>query len=322
MIFTMSLKKIIKTIKDHDRFVISTHVNPDPDALCSELALAEFLRKMGKTVFIVNSERVPKRYDYLPGVKSVQCYKKILKLDYDVAIIVDCGELDRIGDVQALLRKDRILINIDHHITNDNFGHLNLVKSDASSTAEVLYDFFMNFRFEMTENIAKNLYIGILTDTGCFRYDNTTAKTHEIVSKLRAYPFDAYDLYRRLYEVIPLTDMTALTKVFSQARLYKGGVVVVELTKDILSSFTEGFDLRDTIFKFFRSFKEAKVFAILTEVDAKRTRVNFRSSDKVNVAALAQKFGGGGHRKASGCLISGNLTKSKNKILKALQKSS
>ena len=165
----MSSKKIIQAIRKYKTFLISTHVNPDPDALCSELALTLCLRARGKKVFIVNHDQVPARLRIFPGSAMVKKYQEKMRIQYDAAIILDCGELARVGDVERLISNDKLLINIDHHITNDLFGHLNFVKPQASSTAEILYELFKEGRYTLTKNIAINLYAGILTDTGSFR---------------------------------------------------------------------------------------------------------------------------------------------------------
>ena len=150
----MSMKKIIQAIQANKRFLISTHVNPDPDALCSELALAVYLRSLGKTVAIINDQAVPSRFQFLSGIRRVKRYQENKKVAYDVAIVVDCGELDRIGRVGHLIQKDKALINIDHHITNDLFGSINLVQPKASSTAEVLYELLIKARCSFAKNLA------------------------------------------------------------------------------------------------------------------------------------------------------------------------
>src|SRR3989338_2639816 len=147
----MKTNTILKAIRRHRSFLITTHVNPDPDALSSELAMAVFLHKLGKKVMIINEENVPKRFMFLPGIKQMKAYSQSIKSVFDVAIIVDCGDLSRIGQVQKLLTKDKLIINIDHHVTNDYFGHLNLVNLKASSTAEALYELFEGARFPFTK---------------------------------------------------------------------------------------------------------------------------------------------------------------------------
>jgi len=316
----MKMKRIIQTIKAYNVFLISSHVNLDPDALCSELALAIFLKSLGKKVLIVNNEAVPERLRFLPGVKLVKTFREGLKVSYDVAIILDCGELSRIGRVRNLIMEGGKLINIDHHITNDFFGHLNLVDAAASSTSEVLFELFIKMNCKFTDNLAFHLYAGIMTDTGSFRYENTSARTHEITAKLMQYNFSAANLYRQLYEMIPLKDFKEFTKVTSQFdELFSGKAVCVELRHKVLSKFSEGFDLRDAIFKFLRSIKNSEVFIIFTEDASNVTRVNFRSAGRVDVAEIARSFNGGGHHNASGCIISKNFKKTRNVVLRKIK---
>jgi len=317
----MSMKKIIQTIKTNKRFLISTHVNPDPDALCSELALAIYLRALGKTVLIINDKATPSRYQFLSGIRSIKHYQRKKKVIYDVAVVVDCGELSRIGRVSQLLQNDKVLINIDHHITNDNFGKLNLVRPKASSTAEVLYDLLTTAKCSLNKNLAMHLYTGIMTDTGSFRHENTTARTHKIASELIKYKFSAPLLYKKIYETVSYSDLKQLTIIISRFDMFlHKRVACVSLTKKVLSKFSKGFDLRDTIFKFLRSMKGVDVVVILTEVERKKTRINLRSSDKFDVAKLAHQYHGGGHRRASGCVINDSVLQSRKNILNQIRK--
>ncbi len=211
----LTASKILQIFKAHQRFLIATHVNPDPDALCSQLALAEYLKQLGKTVHVVGEEKVPQRFLFLPSARTVKAVTSKTHLDYDVALVLDCGELDRIGKVAALIQKDKILINIDHHITNDFFGQVNLVASKSSSTCEIIYTLLKKAGVRLTKSMALHLYAGIMTDTGSFRYENTSPTTHAIAGELLKSGFSAYDLYRRFYESIPLNDVRHFAKILS-----------------------------------------------------------------------------------------------------------
>ncbi|MFA5088460.1 MAG: bifunctional oligoribonuclease/PAP phosphatase NrnA [Candidatus Omnitrophota bacterium] len=317
----MKIEKIINALRAHKTFLISTHVNPDPDALSSEVALASFLRSEGKKVYIVNEGAVPSRYSFMPGVKSIRAYDKRKKIRYDAAIIIDCGDLGRIGKVQKLIDRDSFLINIDHHVTSEHFGDLNLVRPKASSTAEILFDLLSRAGFQFTRNVAVNLYIGIMTDTGSFRYENTTSRTHEIISQLMKFNFSIPKLYQKLYETISLNSLKTFSEVVkSFDSLDQGRTIVVELPKSVLSRFGDDIDLRDEIFRFFRKIKEVEVIAIFTEMGWRMTRVNFRSQRHVDVAKLANHFGGGGHRRASGCMIRDDIEGAKRKVLAKIRK--
>ena len=316
----MSMSQIIRTLKKNKRFLISTHVNPDPDALCSQLAIARYLRSMGKKVSILNEGPVPHRLKFLKGIKNVQSFDAGQRLAYDVAILVDCGEVNRIGKVQRLIQKDKVLINIDHHLTNNYFGTLNLVQPYASSTAEVLYELFLKAKCPLTKTMAEHLYIGIMTDTGSFRHENTTAKTHAIAASLMKFNLAVPALYQKLYETISVKDFRELLRAIKNYEVhFKRKVVCIRLKKNVMSRFSTGFDLRDTIFKFFRSIHGVEVIAVFTEIQHRKIRLNFRSSNKFNVAKLASYFHGGGHRRASGCLIENTITTAQRMVLRKIK---
>lgn len=317
----MNTIKILKTIARHKTFLVSTHVGPDPDALSSQLAIAAYLRALGKQVHCINEGDVPARFRFLPGSARIKSLKSCQVQRVDAAIIVDCGDFDRIGEVKRIASTAKAVINIDHHITNDNFGDLNMVEPHASSTAEVIFDLFKQAKFRLNRQTAILLYLGIMTDTGSFRYANTTARTHEIVSQLLKFKIPIDELYRKLYEAVPLNDLKYFTRVVNTFdSLENGRVVCLDLHRKMVRKFSEEFDLRDKIFGFLRTIKGVEVIVISTEVDRHKTRINLRSQGEVNVAQIAAHFNGGGHRRASGCMISGNLKEAREKILKQIRK--
>lgn len=315
------LAKINNIINKGKTFLLSTHVNPDPDALCSELALAEYLKQLGKKVMIVNEEALSERFKFLPKASLIKDVSSIKPFQYDVAIILDCGDIERIGRVGELLGAESVVVNIDHHITNDNFGGINYVDPFASSTCEILYELFKEEGFTLNKNMALNLYAGIMTDTGCFRYDNTKPRTHEIASHLCKFSFSPSNLYKKFYESVPFNDLKEFTGVVSSFEDYfDKKMVLVELSKRQIKKFSENFDLRDAIFKYLRSIDEAEVFVILTEFNNNLTRINFRSSGRINVGRLAQSFNGGGHHNASGGYITKNIKAAKQAVKQQVKK--
>ncbi len=316
----MIKKKILQIIKRSESILISTHVNPDPDAICSELALAEYLRSIKKKVTIVNEAPMIERFKFFPGAARVKSLDDVRRRSFDVAIILDCGELSRIGDVQDLIDEECQVINIDHHVTNDRFGSINFVDTKASSTAQVLYEFLTYAKCKMNRRIATNLYCGIMTDTGSFRYENTSSRTHEVAAELIKHNIKVDELYSRIYETIPLQDLAAFTQVINRFEISsRGRVVCLELTRKWTDKFTDDFDLRDAIFKFLRSIAGVEVICILTEFTRNKTRVNLRSASYVDVAKLAHSFDGGGHKRASGCLVEAGLKEAKKKVLRKIK---
>ena len=314
-------KNIIEKLQKAKNILITTHVNPDPDGLCSVLVLGMAAKQWGRKYSIITHEDVRARYHFLPSVRSIKTYKESMRARYDCVVVCDCGDLSRVGDVRHLIGNHAEVINIDHHITNDYFGCINAVNPEASSTAEVLYDLLFAAPVMFTKNMAMLLYTGIVADTGSFRFDNTGFRTHQIAAELMQFGFSASKIYQQLYETISLHDAGELLKVVNRYEPQaQGKIFSLSLRKSTLKKFSDDFDLRDSIFKFLCSIKGAEVVVIFTEHAKNKTRVNFRAVDKVDVAALAHKFNGGGHKKASGCMVEKPLLQAKIMMLKELRK--
>ena len=317
----MTFSAILKAIKKSKNILISTHANPDADALCSCLAAALWLKTLKKKVCVVHLDRVPQWLRFLPHTDSIRMIHQSKDFDYDLALILDCGDLARTGNVERRLDKQKTIINIDHHVTNDRFGTINYVDLKASSTCEIIFDLLTRAGARLTRDIAMLLYSGIMTDSGSFRFENTTAKTHAVASRLLEHSFNVFELYNRLYEGVPVEDLKKFTALLNSAEiLFNGKVATVALSKNIQKKFKGRFDLRDKLFTFLRTFKGIEVLVIFTEQKKNKTRVNFRSQSYVDVARVAALFGGGGHKRASGCALDYSLEKSQKKILTVLRK--
>jgi phosphoesterase RecJ-like protein len=314
-----SFQEISQVLRAHHSFLVCTHVNPDPDAVASQCAMVQILRHLGKRVIAVSPEPIPRRFHFLPGARQIRLASSIKKWDFDMAIILDCGDFNRIGPVQPLLSPGTLLVNIDHHVTNSFFGQYNFVVPKSSSTAELLYDLLADISCPLTKTLAQLLYTGILTDTGCFRYDNTTPHTHEVASRLLSFGVSSNKLYIKLYESITLGDLNNFNKLVSSfERHFNNQVICLVLSQKDLKRFSEEFDLRDRIFRHFRAIKDVEVIVIFTVEKKDVTRVNFRSLSRVNVAWLAYHFQGGGHSRASGCLVKGDLNHTKKRVLQEI----
>ena len=307
---------LLNVLRQHHVFLITTHVNPDPDALASQAAMGLFLESLGKKVHLINEEPVPERFLFLPEMHKVRSLKEVKQVNYDAVIVTDAGDIERIGDVRRLLLKGKTIINIDHHVTNTDFGDINYVLSDYSSTCEVIFWLLKKGRAPFTRELAELLYAGVMSDTGSFRYTNTTSRTHRMIAELMKFPIDANALYKKIYEQVPLIDLKIFTKVVSEFDALCGGkLICVDLSKQVFRKFSERFDLRDKIFGYLRTIEGVEVLVIFTEENAGFTRVNFRSQGSVDVARIAFKFQGGGHSKASGCVIAGDIRTAHRKIL-------
>ncbi len=310
-------KNFLDLIRRSQTFLICAHVNPDPDAFASEISLAIYLESLGKKVHVIAEDLPSEHMGFMPGMRKIHALGRRNKIDYDVAIIMDCGDLGRIGKVQRLLKDDKPVVNIDHHVTNTYFGKLNYVDPKASSTSELIYELLKSWKAPLFRDIAYLIYIGIMTDTGSFRYTNTSSHTHMIIAELLKHDFLPQDAFKVVYENVPLVDLKYFTKVASEFdALYDGALICVDLPKRILNKFSRQFDLRDKIFGLLRSIKGVEVLIIFTEDGRSRTRVNFRSQGLVDVAKIAYFFNGGGHSKASGCVLECGMKLARRRVLK------
>lgn len=312
---------IVKFCRKHKSFLITTHHNPDADAIASALAMAMYLKSIGKKATVVNEDALPDWLKFLPGAASVKKASATKPFAYDAAIVLDCGDMGRIGGVQRLLKAGKPLVNIDHHITNASFGDINCVMPKASSTCEIVYDILKAGRFKMGRSLALLLYSGIMTDTGSFRYENTNAHTHAIAAELLSYGINADAMYRRLYVGMPVKDMKAFSQVIHNAQLLLGDrVYCVSLTVKDAAAFSTSFDLKEKIFNLLRSVEGIEVVVILTELGPRDVRVNLRSQGDADVATIASHFDGGGHKKAAGARIGQSLAIAQKDIMAVIKK--
>ena len=315
------LSEIIEVIKRGKRFLITAHVNLEGDALGSQLAMKELLIGMGKDAFILDSDPVPEHYRFLPKAAEVSNDLNNIN-DFDIAVVLDCPTLDRTGKIKDVIKgRAKPIINIDHHISNEKFGDVNWVEPNASSAGEMVFRLFKETGTVMTKEIALSLYIAILTDTGSFNYDNTSSATHEIAGELLWYGLDPALVSESVYERRSIEDINLLGLVLSTIRINKGGTIAhLEVTKDMLDKTGADIAKSEGIINFARSIDGVKVAVLFKEDQKDKNKINisFRSKgngDVIDVNKIASFFGGGGHTKASGCIIMGPIKEAKSKVL-------
>ncbi|MBF0618991.1 MAG: bifunctional oligoribonuclease/PAP phosphatase NrnA [Candidatus Omnitrophica bacterium] len=317
----MSEQSIISALKKYKSFAVTMHVNPDPDALASAITMALFLKARGKKVRIFNQDECPSWLSFVPRSALCEKFNDAIAFKPEVVIIMDCGELSRIGTVARLVMPGVKVINIDHHVTSKRFGDWNLVQTGYSSTSEILYQLLKKAGCRFTKDMAVLLYLGILTDTGSFGYDCTGPHTHETIAELLRFNFSVSDLYRQVYETLPRHDLKAFLKLAGKIELFfDDRVAALVLSKKTVARFSGEFDLKDKVFNFLRSVKGLEVIVIIAEQERAKTRLNFRSRGAFDVAELASTFGGGGHKKASGGMYNGDMKKAKAGILAEIRK--
>ncbi len=315
----ISLKKAAAAIKKYNRFLISAHTSPEGDALGSELALYCLLKKLGKQAIVVNEDPLPQEYDFLPAKENIKLYKAGLKdIDFDCMVILDCTDLSRIGLVKELSRVACPILNIDHHISNKKFGAINWVEPSASSASEMVFSLYKEMGVPFDDASALLLYVGMLTDSGSFRYSCTSSFTHQAAGELLKFNINANQVYKNIYENIPFSDTQLLIKALAHIHRESAGKIAwVELPAKLLRHKKLSFDLTDHMLGFLRAIKDTEIAVLFKENLGVRNeiRVNLRSTGLADVNKIALAFGGGGHKAASGCTVHGRLADVRRKVL-------
>jgi bifunctional oligoribonuclease and PAP phosphatase NrnA len=313
------LLRIVEMINRYRTFLITSHVRLDGDALGSELALYHILNDMGKEALVYNQDKTPGNYLFLPGSGGiVQDLKDPEK--YDVVFVLDCSELERIGEQASRIGGMERIINIDHHVSSGGFCDIAYSDRDASSTGELLYRLIVQMGVVPTKNVADNLYAALMTDTGGFRYRNTKKDTLLAAGCLVGYGADPQWLSENIYENNPLEKISLLNEALKTLTFYLDGRVasmVVDLESiartGALSEHIEGFvDIPRTI-------KGVEVAIMYLELSEKYYKLSFRSKGNINVEKVASHFGGGGHKNAAACQIAGELETIKGQVTDALR---
>lgn len=322
----MSSKKIIEQITKGNNFLITTHVNSEGDALGSELALYRLIKALKKNAVMANEDSLSYGYDFLPDAGKIIKYKTNLKgIEFDYLVTVDCSDLKRTGEVYKINTENKPVINIDHHISNAGFGDFNWIQPYASSCCEMIYELYKKLGVRLDKETALLLYVGISTDTGSFRYSNTTSRTHKIAAELLKYDIDVTRVYNRVHGNLPYQDMILVTKILNDVKCrYQGKIIWFQAKASLLKKYEPIYvDLTDHVMNFGRAIKGAEVVALFKEnLGVKNeVRVNFRSQGKVDVNTVAGFFGGGGHKTASGCTIHGNINTIRRRVLKKIEES-
>lgn len=313
------LHEIIEQIGQHHLFLITAHIRLDGDALGSELALYHLLRSLGKEAVVYNQDRIPENYRFLPGSEAI--VQTIGDADqYDAAFILDCSELERVGDKAKDIAKVKKLINIDHHISNDGFCHFSYIDPTASSTGELLYRLATAMSVEITREMATNLYAAILTDSGGFRYSSTTKGTLIAAGNLVGCGADPQWISEHIYENNPLVKIQLLGKVLETMRFdfdgRVGSMVVFQQTLDAIGARHEH---SENFVDIPRTIEGVDVAILYSEMNDGLFKLSLRSKDRVNVERVARVFGGGGHMNAAACRIEGDFSVIHQRVLDAVR---
>ncbi|MFH1287703.1 MAG: bifunctional oligoribonuclease/PAP phosphatase NrnA [bacterium] len=319
------LTAIAETIKKSDNFLIVSHINPDGDSVGSQLALAKVLENFGKKITILNQHPVPDMYKFLWGNEKIK--NEISPSEkFDIAVVLDASDETRLGDVvNKALEKVPFIINLDHHVSNNGFGKLCYLNQDASATAVIIYDLIVLLNGKIDRDIAECLYTGILTDTGSFNYLNTDSKSHRVVADLMEYGLIPNKIYEEIYEIFNIITIKLLGSALSSVEINSTGKIAwmkIKQNDYDLSSLTSG--ETEGFINYVQMIKGVKVSLFFREFTNDKnqlvTKVSFRSKEGLDVNKIAGAFGGGGHFRAAGCVILGDVDAVVEKVVNEVEK--
>ena len=309
---------IEKILKSENIYIVS-HVQPDGDNIGSCISLALALKKIKKEVFIIKVDETPSDFLFLPGVDLIKDYEDGNEID--LLIAVDSSDADRLGKNKKLIDSAKEVINIDHHISNTNFGDINIIDSNASATGELIYKIIKELKIDIDKDIATCIYAAISTDTGSFMYDNTTAETHEIASDLIKYGADKENININIYQNRSLARTQLFIKSLNSLDMYfDNQVAIIKVTHEMLKE--TGTTMEDTegIISFVRDIGTVEIAVLMKEVNADLTKISMRSKRYIDVAKLTSVFNGGGHKKAAGCAIGKPISEADKFLLVEIEK--
>jgi phosphoesterase RecJ-like protein len=312
------IEGILREIRDNRTFLITTHENPDGDAVGSSLALASYLKKLGKEVTVYFCDPVPDLYTFLPLTDTV--VHELPATDSDVCFVLDVGEFRRAGEAFNGYSRVRKFINLDHHATSEQFGAINLIDVEAAATAAIVYRLIKAAGVEIDYDIALCIYTAVITDTGSFRYSNSNPEAFLIASEMIATGVNAWYISERLFESQPRQRLELLALSLATLDISPSGTFAsVVVTLDMYDKTGANAEMTDGFVNYPRSIRGVEVAVLFREVKPGVIKVGFRSKGKVNVATLAEAFGGGGHHNAAGCNFQGTVEEVRRIIVKHVE---
>lgn len=299
----MKNREIHNLIKNNDYIYVLTHALPDGDAIGSALAWGAALRCLGKKVRVFCPGVIPHKYSFLPGAKEIENNFPDAPPE-GVVFVLDCGDLERLEYMAGKVRQAGAIVNIDHHLTNSYFGDYNLVDTNAAATGEMIYRLIRENRLILDEGISLCLYVAIASDTGSFKYGNTTPRSLQIAAVLLQKGVDPSMVSRKIFDEYPLSTIYLLRDALASLQLDKSQKIAwMSLHENVLDLYGARSEEMEGFVNYGRNIYGVEVSIFFYHKRDKKTKVGFRSNT-VDVGAIAAQFGGGGHARAAGCTLS------------------
>jgi phosphoesterase RecJ-like protein len=312
-----NLDRTLNVFRDNDSFLLAGHEHPDGDCIGSEIALALLLKQWDKDVHIYNPDPPDSIYFFVPYIQWVQ--NTLPDETVDVAVILDSGDLDRTGVVKDYVEDVPTLVNIDHHPESFGDGDVSLIEPDMCSVGEIIYNMYKRAELPISKEAAQAMYISLSTDTGNFRYANTRSSSHEAAAELiKKGSIDPYRIYSMLNERETFESTLLFGEVLSTIQ-EDAGIVWAEVPLDLFDSDrVEARDLKPVL-EYMRRIDICKVAVLFQERSSGEIKVNFRAKSDFNLLSVVNKFDGGGHEKAAGATVQGDLADVRDQVIEQLK---
>ncbi|MBS3976529.1 MAG: bifunctional oligoribonuclease/PAP phosphatase NrnA [Syntrophomonadaceae bacterium] len=305
----LNFSELQQILNNQRRVLVVSHLLPDGDCLGSAVALSLGLKQSGHIVQNSNGDSIPEMYEFLSEIGGFLLPSCIEKTP-EIAFLVDCSDFGRIGPkLQLILNDCPCIINIDHHLTNKYFGHYNYVDPMAAATGELIFKMLQQLNWPISVEMATALYTAIVTDTGSFQFENTTAETLKLAATLRELGAQADVIRKWLWESRPLAGLLLLKEALNSMHLEADGRLAwMALEQKAFARVGATNDLAEGVINYPRTLKGVEISILFREVSEEEIKVGLRSKNYVDVSLLAAQFGGGGHKRAAGCTVHGTLT--------------
>jgi bifunctional oligoribonuclease and PAP phosphatase NrnA len=313
---TSELQQVVDAIGARQRFVVSSHTRPDGDSVGSSMSMALALRALGKEARVVHKDRAPEPLLGFPGMSGIEIADRVND-DFDAGIIMECGELARTG-VAGL--EGHFLINIDHHPGNSGFGQINWYDSSAAACGEMVFDVIRALQVPLTVEIATHIYLALLTDTGSFHYSSISPRTFDICRLTLEAGVDPVQVARTVYDSNNMGRLKLFGCVLSAMRTDQSGrIAVLHLDHQMAREAGGTYDDTEGLINEPLTVKEIQAVVFFKQIEGDEYRVSMRSKGNVDIGAIAREFGGGGHKNAAGCTVTGPMDALQQMLVKKME---
>ena len=313
-----AIEEMIEVLRKAPSVALFSHISPDGDCIGSMLAIGMALEKMGKEVSFYNPDPVPRNLAFLPGSSRVK--QELPNLVEKTLMFVDCTDLHRVNLTMTEISGASTILNLDHHISNEYFGHFNWVDAQASASGEVALALIGYLGIEVDRDMATNLYTAIVTDTGCFQYSNTTANTHRLTAELLDKEIDLSIIHHNLFDQKPLAQIKLLQSSLNGLEIHAGGqLATMTLSLEDFQKSGAEQGMSEGLVNHARTIAGVEVAVLLREAGPQVIKVGLRSNLWLNVNEIAAQFGGGGHQRAAGCALKLSLSEAKQTLITAIE---